>query len=137
MTAKAFVDTNVFVYAAAYNDPDKSAKARALLNQIIKARSGVVSSQVMVEFASTLVNKFGEPAAKVKPLMDMFDRFKVVSPTKEHVLSALDIRDRSKVNYWDALIIAAAISANCSTLYTEDLSHGQSIAGIKIVNPFT
>ena len=136
MTAKDFVDTNVFVYAAAYNDPDRAAKARALLNKIIKARSGVVSSQVMVEFASTLVNKFGEPAAKVKPLMDMFDRFKVVSPTKEHVLSALDIRDRSKVNYWDALIIAAAISANCSTLYTEDLSHGQSIKGIKIVNPF-
>ena len=66
MTAKDFVDTNVFVYAAAYNDPDRAAKARALLNKIIKARSGVVSSQVMVEFASTLVNKFGEPAAKVK-----------------------------------------------------------------------
>ena len=137
MTARAFVDTNVFVYAAAYNDPDKAARARALLNQIMKARSGVVSSQVMVEFASTLVNKFGEPAAKVKPLMDMFDRFKVVSATKAHVLSALDIHVRSQVNYWDALIVAAAMSAKCSTLYTEDMGHGQNVAGIKIVNPFT
>ena len=136
MTAKAFVDTNVFVYAVAYDDPDKAARARALLNQIMKARSGVVSSQVMVEFASTLVNKFGEPAAKVRPLMDMFDRFKVVSATKAHVLSALDIHVRSKVNYWDALIVAAAMSANCSTLYTEDMSHGQTVVSIKIVNPF-
>ena len=136
MTARAFVDTNVFVYAAAFNDPDKATQARSLLGQIMKSRSGVISSQVMVEFASTLVNKFGEPAAKVKPLMDMFDPFKVVAMTKAHVLSALEIRDRSQVNYWDALIVAAAISANCSTLYTEDLSHGQSIKGIKIVNPF-
>lgn len=136
MTAKDFVDTNVFVYAAAYNDPDKAARARDLLDQVIRSRSGVVSSQVMVEFASTLVNKFGEPAAKVKPLMDMFDHFKVVSATKAHVLSALDIHVRSQLNYWDALIVAAAMSAKCSTLYTEDMSHGQSIQGIKIVNPF-
>ena len=41
-----------------------------------------------------------------------------------------------KIPFWDALIIAAAKSANCKILFTEDLSHGMKIAGIEIINPF-
>jgi hypothetical protein len=42
----------------------------------------------------------------------------------------------SKPTVWDALIVMAAESAKCSEIWFEDLSDGQIIRGVKIVNPF-
>ncbi|MEI6820177.1 MAG: hypothetical protein WCL19_11330 [Verrucomicrobiota bacterium] len=52
------------------------------------------------------------------------------------MLRALDLRSRFKTSYWDASILAAALGLGCETLYTEDLSHGQSYEGIRVLNPF-
>jgi predicted nucleic acid-binding protein len=51
-------------------------------------------------------------------------------------LAAVELHAEHAINFWDALIIAAALSADCSLLYTEDLSHGHTIAGVRIVDPF-
>jgi hypothetical protein len=45
------------------------------------------------------------------------------------------LRARS-ISFWDALILAAAAEeAGAYQLYSEDLNTGQTIAGVKIVNP--
>ena len=36
----------------------------------------------------------------------------------------------------NSLIIAAALDAGCTRLYTEDLQDGQRVEGLKIENPF-
>lgn len=54
----------------------------------------------------------------------------------ENVFHALQISKDSQLSYWDSLIIAVAADAGCSTVYSEDLSNGQIISGVRIVNPF-
>ena len=63
-------------------------------------------------------------------------KFPTASLHPASVLSALEIRDRFQVSYWDAAIIAATRELGCRTIYTEDLSHGQDYDGVKVVNPF-
>ena len=58
------------------------------------------------------------------------------STSLEMTVAALKIREDHRLNFWDALIIASAASAGCKTLYTEDLNSGQTIAGVKVVDPF-
>jgi predicted nucleic acid-binding protein len=44
---------------------------------------------------------------------------------------------RYGLNYWDALMVAAAQHMGCTLLLTEDLQHDQQIDGLRIVNPFS
>ncbi len=53
------------------------------------------------------------------------------------VRAALEIADRNRLSYWDALILAAAARAGCERLLTEDFGDGSTIAGVLITNPFT
>ncbi|MDO8595344.1 MAG: hypothetical protein Q7R45_01855 [Sulfuricaulis sp.] len=42
----------------------------------------------------------------------------------------------SRLSFWDALIVQAAIEGHASTLYSEDMQHGLTVDGLKVVNPF-
>jgi predicted nucleic acid-binding protein len=49
---------------------------------------------------------------------------------------ALEVRARYAFSFWDSSVVAAALESGCDRLYTEDLSHGQVVEGLTIVNPF-
>ena len=40
---------------------------------------------------------------------------------------ACRVADKHKYSFYDSLIIAAALSSNCKTLYSEDMQDGQII----------
>jgi predicted nucleic acid-binding protein len=132
MNAKPFLDTNVIVYAFSSNDP-RSKRAEALLEG-----GGVVSVQVLNEFVNVSRRKQGrgwdevhEALGVLKILLDPPQPL-----TVELHEAAVDIaRDRG-FSIYDSLIIAAALRAGCSILYSEDLHHGQSIEQLTIRNPF-
>lgn len=63
-------------------------------------------------------------------------RFHVQAATPALVLAALDLKSRYGFAYWDAAILAAALAQGCGLLYSEDLSHGQIVEGLRIVDPF-
>ena len=63
-------------------------------------------------------------------------RFKVQDNTLAVLLSALKIKARYGFSYWDSAVVAAARAAGCTELFTEDLSHGQVVDGVRIINPF-
>ena len=50
--------------------------------------------------------------------------------------SALVLKDRFRISYWDAAILAAAKASHCREVFSEDLNHGQDYAGVTVVNPF-
>jgi predicted nucleic acid-binding protein len=52
------------------------------------------------------------------------------------IKQAIDICAADNISFWDALIVSAAAAAQCKTIWTEDLNHGQLINGVKIENPF-
>lgn len=136
MTGKVFVDTNIFLYAIDLTNTTKRNRALALLRRLVTEGSGVISSQVVNEFTSNVLGKFQRSPVDAKELYGLFAGFEFVPHSLATSLSGIDIVDLYRINYWDAILIAAARSAKCSVIYTEDLNHGQNIQGIKIVDPF-
>jgi len=133
MPVKAFLDTNVLIYAVTEADP-RSAQAEELL-----ASGGVLSVQVLNEFVSVVRRKILMSWTDVTQALDAF-RILCPSPlpvTIETHETALRIAAKLGYNIYDASVIAAALEAGCATLYSEDLHDGQTIDGqLTIRNPF-
>jgi predicted nucleic acid-binding protein len=133
---KAFVDTNVFVYAALGSDKSKAQVARELIAGLAARGQLVVSTQVLQELYAVLVKRQGVRPASALAVVEQLARQPVQSATADLVVRALQLSGTRQLSPWDALIVQAALDAGCDTLYTEDLQDGQRIQGLAIVNPF-
>ena len=134
MHAEFFLDTNILLYAAssAKSEERKRAKARDLL----AIEGGSLSVQVQAEFYVNATAKFKLPHDQVVGILESLEAYPVLAVTEAVFWAALQIKNRYKLSYWDSAIIAAAVELGCQTVYSEDLNHGQSYAGIRVINPF-
>jgi predicted nucleic acid-binding protein len=131
--SKVFIDTNIFAYASDKNNPQKQTVAQDLLANI---HNGVISTQVMQEFYSVATRKLSIDPLRARQIVKTFERFEIIPITYTLVYEAINLHILEQIQFWDALIIAAASSANCSEVLTEDLNEGQIIVGVQIVSPF-
>lgn len=134
MSARAFVDTNVFVYAIDDDEPAKQQLALELLASV----EPVISPQVVGEFYVAASRRLSRPRpeeAVRAAALDLLD-LDVVAIDRDLVALALDGRARWQLSYWDALIIRAAEAGGCSRLITEDLADGQTYGTVTVENPF-
>ncbi|HET7106779.1 MAG TPA: PIN domain-containing protein [Candidatus Acidoferrum sp.] len=138
MSGKAFVDTNILLYAHDLADSAKNAIAVDLLTQLWNDNIGVTSTQVLQEFAVNLQRRItlSLTPQEVRARIVLYLDWEVVVIGKGAVLRGLDAKERYKISFWDAMIVQAAESAGCEVLYSEDLSHGQEYGGVLVVNPF-
>ncbi|WP_167772808.1 PIN domain-containing protein [Ramlibacter humi] len=131
-----FADSNILVYAVDRREPVKRPIAQRLLREPSASRTLVLSTQVLQEFYTTVLRKRmltqQEAAAAVLDL----SANEIVTITPELVLRAIDLHQQHSMHYWDAVIVLSAAQAGCSTVYSEDMQHGRTIAGVEIVNPF-
>lgn len=127
-----FVDTNVLVY---YAERDEAKYRRA--NQILSSRP-VASVQVLNEFVSVARRRFSLGWPVIRESVEVFRSFlDVRAVTVEVHETAMDLAEHHRFSIYDATIVASALEAGCTTLWTEDMQHGQLIAGrLRIVNPF-
>jgi len=132
---KVFVDTNIVVYTMDDGEPAKRDRCSALLASPDAGRRAVVSTQVLQETYVTATRKLGVPALAAKDVLQTLELLEVVIVTPRLVYSAIDCSLLHGLSFWDALIVAAAASANCDTLWTEDLNPGQVIMGVRVENP--
>ena len=132
MRRDAFVDTNVVVYAFGRTDP-RTMPARALLEQGVQ-----LNIQVMNEFVNVATRKLRMPWDEIHDALRIIRIFAgSIRPLDTAVHEAgIAIAERHQYRIYDALIIAAAVEAGCRTLYSEDLANGQTIRGVRIVDPF-
>lgn len=133
MSDRAFLDTNVLVYALG-GDDERTRTADALLSE-----GGVVSVQVLNELASVARRKLHMPWPDViAALGDIRILCPDPVPTTASIHdSALTLASRLGYNFYDALIVAAALEAKCGILYSEDLQDGQLIdKRLTVRNPF-
>ena len=139
MSAKFFLDTNIFVYSFDRAEPVKQKKTLALIGEAIEDRNGVISYQIVQEFVNVASRKFAVPL-KADDL-SLYLREVLLPLCEIHSSSAL-LREALRTStetgysYYDALVLAAAAEAGCRTLYSEDLQHGQTVNSVKILNPF-
>ncbi len=132
-----FLDTNVLLYAG--SKALKQLEKQVVSTQLLQRRDVTVSIQVLQEFyaQATRVSREDPLSHPDAPdLVTSWMRFNVQPMTLAILNRALDIREAAGFSYWDSAIIAEAQAAGCDVLYTEDLSHGQVVDGVTIVNPF-
>ena len=136
MPGRVFVDSNVLVYAQDAAAPKKQRKSREIIAQLAKSGDGVISTQVMQEFFVAATGKLGVAPLAAKGVLKTFSLFEIVQVTPSLIDDAIDCSILNQLSFWDSLILAAAASAGCSTVYSEDLNSGQHILGVKVQNPF-
>jgi predicted nucleic acid-binding protein len=132
-----FIDTGILLYAIS-KDPaevEKSRQARLILND----PSITLSVQVLQEFyvqATRPTRSDPLTHQEACALIQHWLRHRVVPVTVQVLRDALEIKNRCQTSYWDAAILAAAASAGCTRVLSEDLNPGQNYHGIRIHNPF-
>jgi predicted nucleic acid-binding protein len=142
MTADAdreFVDANVLVYAFDTSAGDKCVRAKDLLDGLWLHGTGCLSVQVLQEFFVTVTRKVPKPLTidDVTARIREFAAWRVFAPKTEDVLAAIALHKQTKLSFWDALIVEAASQLGCATLWTEDLTDGQTIRDVLVRNPFS
>ena len=133
MNADVFLDTNILIYGIVQRD------ARALRAQSLLRRGGTISIQVLNEFTNVAHRKlrrsWSEISEAINALLVLFPDPKPMTQATHK--AALAIAERYGFAFYDALIMASAIEAGCSTLLSEDMQHGQVIDDrLTIQNPF-
>jgi len=136
MTAPVFVDTNVHFYAFDDTDPVKRDVARAWRVSLWGSGRGRTSFQVLQEFYFQASRKFPHAKDAIRAEVRNLLTWRPVPIDASILQSSWDVQDRFRLSFWDALIVAAAQSASCRYLLTEDLQADQDLDGIQIVNPF-
>jgi len=129
----AFLDSNILVYAAL--QPDwRSETAREMM-----AAGGVISVQVLNEFANVAWRKLRRSWPEIRQaLADIRLLFPPPLPlTAATHEAALAMAARHGFSFYDALIVASALEAGCTTLLSEDMQDGLVVEGrLTLRNPF-
>jgi predicted nucleic acid-binding protein len=137
MPAPDFLDTNVLVYAYDPSDPRKQRVAQDLVRRALAAEM-MTSTQVLAEFAATLLHKIS-PAARpedVMALLEVLAPMHLVIPDGDMIRRAVEARASYGVHIYDGMIVAAAERGGCTRIWSEDLNAGQKYFGIAVENPF-
>ena len=132
---RRFFDTNVLVYLFDDDEPRKQTAARELL-----ADGGgfVLGAQVLGEFFVTVTRKLARPLplGRARDAIVSLAEFPVQPITATLVNAAIERVERSRLSYWDALIVETSIAAAADVLSTEDMQNGQVFDGVRIDDPF-
>ena len=137
MNAKTFIDTNVLIYAHDVDAKAKHVTAKTILRELWPLRTGVLSPQVLQEFYVNVTKKIPHPLTKESARL-VVSTYTIwcIETTSAEISNAFRIEDESRIGFWDALIVASALKSGASRILSEDMNAGQTIAGIRIENPF-
>lgn len=139
MSGESFLDSNILIYTFDDVALEKQRIAQELVRTALQDGSGVISYQVTQEVLNVLTRKLtfsmdvGDATRYLATTLEPLWR---VQPSAELFRSGLALQARYQFGFYDSLIVAAALSAGCARLYSEDLQHGQRIEGLTIEDPF-
>ncbi len=133
---KVFLDTNILVYSNDHRDRRKQAIAARLLADCIRQRRGVISTQVLQEYASAALYKLRQDVDFIARRLLQFESLEIVQLTPLLIRRALELHSLHQVHYWDAAILAAAEAARCTELWSEDFAPGSIHGLLRMENPF-
>lgn len=133
--APVFIDTNIWLYALTQSqDHQKHQLAKKLIRQTSRI---VVSTQIVNEVSVNLLRKFQVSEGDVRKIIRSFYRkYIVIELSRNVVLHASDLRGSYNFSFWDSMIVASALAAGATILYSEDMHHGLVVQNqLSIINP--
>ena len=131
-----FVDTNILVYAHSGDDATKRDIAAALLDRLFQEGSGVLSTQVLIEFYWVLTRKLKVSSEQAEQILADLGQWTIHRPDHSDLLAAARLQRRHQISWWDALIVQSAQALDCGVLWTEDLGDSRRFGSVTVRNPF-
>lgn len=130
---KVAVDTNILLYSIDLFDPAKQATSIELI-----AKAPYISSQLISEFSNVCLRKWKFPKEKVGAVVTaMVSKCEFIPVTRQIIVHAVEIMKKYQLQFFDAIIITAALEEGCEILYSEDMQHKLLVEkSLRIVNPF-
>ena len=133
---RSLLDTNVLIYADAADEPAKQRQAVSLISELRRTGDAVLSTQVLQEYMNVALRKLRLPPALIRERLAFYRRFDLVVTSPELIAAALDLHVLRGISFYDALVVQAAVAGGCQRVLSEDLQHGATLGGVRIVNPF-
>jgi predicted nucleic acid-binding protein len=133
------LDSNILAYLAGVSraaaDEEKIGAIRALVRRLTPAASLIAPVQALGELFVVL-RRGGTPAEEARALLIEFaGAFGTSVSESRTMLAAADLVVDHKLQFWDALIVTAAVDAGCAILLSEDMQHGFVTRGLTVINP--
>ncbi len=130
-------DTNIIIYANDARDKEKQATAFLQVAELMTSGLGVISTQVLQEYAHVALNKLHQRQDVIlRQLVLLEGGLEVIQQTPTLIRRSVEIKSTYQISFWDACIISAAELAKCHTILSEDMNTGQFYSGIAMKNPF-
>ena len=139
MNDRYFLDTNIIVYSFDQSSPRKAEVADRLVRQGLLTRKGAISYQVVQEFFNVAHRRSPGPMRLEEAqqfLSTVLGPLCIIHSSPALFHKALQLIDRFRLQWYDALIVAGAIEAKCGILYSEDFQNGQKFDDLEVRNPF-
>jgi predicted nucleic acid-binding protein len=139
MSARFFLDTNIFVHSFDRSAAAKSRKSAQLIRKALTTQKGVIGYQVVQELFHAALRRFSRPmqaADAGQYLRTVFHPLLSVHSSQALYSEALHLHAERGLSWYDSLIVSAALQARCDLLYTEDLQHGRRFGSLQVTNPF-
>lgn len=136
---RMFVDTNILVYAHDRSAGAKHDQAVDMLAILWEKRSACISVQVLQEFYVAITQKVPNPVDRThaKDIVTSLASWHTHVPNPEDIVRAIEIQQRFRLSFWDAMIIHSAQRLDCAQLISEDLNDGQTYDSVQVMNPFS
>ncbi len=133
-----FVNTNILIYSHDTHDEAKHRAAENLLAQLWASGLGILSTQVLQEFYSAATRKLRPPLTPTlaRHVVRDYSEWCRVDTDPLLIISASRLSEQHSINFWDALIIEAALRAGATELVTEDLHNDRRFGELTVRNPF-
>jgi predicted nucleic acid-binding protein len=131
----SFIDSNILIYAEAIDEPTKQNIALELLRQLKLEAHGVLSTQVLQEYCNIALRKLQLRVDHVRHQLRSHEQYEVVQATPAIIQSALVLHQTRSLSFYDAMLLQAAITSGCDTLYSENMKAGEIVNGVRIMNP--
>ena len=128
----AFSDSNILIYLVS-DEAEKAAIAGEILRDNL-----TISVQVLNEIASVMLGKLRRPWDEVERVLALLRSVSTIHPVdvRTHTVG-MAVARRYQLGVYDSMIVAAALLADCDTLYSEDMQPGLVVENrLRIVNPF-
>jgi predicted nucleic acid-binding protein len=137
-STRAFLDTNVLVYAYDDSSSAKQQRARELVETLANDERALLSTQVLQEFYVVVTRRLQVPVLEdvAQEAVETLLALPIVQVTPALIVDGIRRSRVDQLALWDALIVEAALAGGASVLYSEDLQDGRRFGDLQIVNPF-
>lgn len=133
MNDRNIADTNIWFYSVLEKETLKGKKAINILSR----PDIVLSTQIINELCFNLKRKGGYDEEDIEQFIHkLYSVFPVYTLGEEEIKKASFLRKGFSLSFWDSLIVAVAVNAECRYLYSEDMQHNLTIERTTIINPF-